>query len=165
MSSFYGCYGSSSTGTGTSDYNELANRPFINITGTQENPIVLNSLGYGNYVIKGFFMYVTNGNLKNTSQLLVSITQDKITLKKTSFYETIENEKLYFYTVIFNDDGTCLINKESINKTNGTIFIGESELPTIGSENILYITENNIYQWRNGAYILMNNNSQQWENF
>lgn len=38
---------------GISDYNDLLNKPFVNVTGTQESPIYLRALSTGAYILNG----------------------------------------------------------------------------------------------------------------
>jgi len=165
MSSFYGNYSVGGGTGGTSDYNDLLNKPFIHKEGTLNNPIVLNTLDYGHYLIKGNFLYTSKDTENKTVnyQSYIEIYQDTISLRKVAKYETFEDGKYYIYTIYFNEDDTCLRDKLSITKSDGVLFISESELPTEGSEGILYITERTIYQWKNGNYIDMN--APQWGEF
>lgn len=103
-------------GGGTTNYNDLINKPVINKTGTESSPIILNTLGYGEYIITGNFVYTNEDNtLKGGSfPTYISILQDGITLKKIAKYETFEDGIYYINTVSFNDDKTCLIDKISI---------------------------------------------------
>lgn len=103
-------------GGGTTNYNDLINKPVINKTGTESSPIILNTLGYGEYIITGNFVYTNKDNtLKGGSfPTYISILQDGITLKKIAKYETFEDGIYYINTVSFNDDETCLIDKISI---------------------------------------------------
>lgn len=103
-------------GGGTTNYNDLINKPVINKTGTESSPIILNTLGYGEYIITGNFVYTNEDNtLKGGSfPTYISILQDGITLKKIAKYETFEDGIYYINTVSFNDDETCLIDKISI---------------------------------------------------
>lgn len=103
-------------GGDTTNYNDLINKPVINKTGTESSPIILNTLGYGEYIITGNFVYTNEDNtLKGGSfPTYISILQDGITLKKIAKYETFEDGIYYINTVSFNDDETCLIDKISI---------------------------------------------------
>jgi hypothetical protein len=158
MSSFYGTYNGTSGGTGgTSDYNDLLNKPFTNIVGTSTSPINLSNLDYGNYIIKGSYIYHKNDlNVKSAKILNVEILQDSSSSRKVAKFETIENNTFYIYLIYFNEDGTCLIDRTPIKKSEGVIFIDEENLPTTGSEEVLYITEKTIYQWKDNDYIDMN---------
>lgn len=165
MSSFYGNYSVGEGGTGTSDYNQLLNKPFIQLVGTIQSPIVLNTLDFGNYLIKGSFIYTKlDTDMKEfKSKNYVEIFNDSVSQKKVAKYETFENSICYIYTIEFNNDDTCLRNKYSIVKSDGVLFIDESDLPKTGSEGVLYITERTIYQWRNNEYIDMN--APRWDTF
>jgi hypothetical protein len=158
MSSFYGNYGGTSGGAGgTSDYNDLLNRPFTNIVGTSTSPINLSNLDYGNYIIKGSYIYCDKDtDVKTVKQNYVEIFQDTVSLRKVAKFETVEDGASYVYLIFFNDDGTCLQDKTPIKKSEGVIFLDESDLPIPGAESILYVTENTIYQWKDNNYIDMN---------
>ena len=161
MSSFYGNHSVWGGGSGgTTNYNDLINKPVINKTGTESSPIILNALGYGEYIITGNFVYTNKDNtLKGGSfPTYISILQDGITLKKIAKYETFEDGIYYINTVSFNDDETCLIDKISIIKNEGLSFIKEADLPEVGTEDVLYITERDIYRWdsEQGDYVSIN---------
>lgn len=42
------------------------------------------------------------------------------------------------------------------------IFTDEDALPTVGKEKTLYVTEQDIYQWRDNDYIAMGGNGMTW---
>lgn len=166
MSSFYGNYGGISSGSnGTSDYNDLLNKPIINIVGTTQSPIILNTLNYGEYMIKGSFIYTKkDSNIKTISfQNYILISKDEVTLKKLAKYETFEDGQYYIYIIYFNENDTCLQDKIPITKSGGIIFLSEKELPSEGVESVLYVTEKSMYQWKDDNFIDMN--IPQWGNF
>lgn len=166
MSSFYGNYGGGGSGEGSiSNYDELLNKPIKNLVGTEASPIILNNLDYGEYLVKGSYIYTSKDtNVKKPSyQYYISILEDPITKKKIAKFETVEDSIFYIYTITFKENNTCVEDKLSIQKSQGIIFIGEQDLPSQGTESILYITEEHIYQWRNGEYVSMN--EPQWGNF
>ena len=65
--------GSSGGGGGVSDYNDLANRPIISMTGTSQNPLKLWNLSTGLYLLNGYVYYNTT-NTRECVNLFVSIT-------------------------------------------------------------------------------------------
>lgn len=150
---------------GTTNYNKLLNIPIANISGTKDNPIILNELNFGNYSLTGFFKYTNlSEEIKNIQyKLLIEITQDLITLRKIAQFELYEDEKPYHYSIYFNEDGTCLQDKILISNQQGVIFINEADLPALGQERILYITENSILVWDGENYINMRD--PQWGSF
>jgi hypothetical protein len=161
MSSFYGNYGGTGGGAGgTSDYNDLSNKPLINITGSSTSPVVLNTLNYGCYMIKGSFVYTAKDtDVKTVSyQNYIEITQDTVSGRKVANFSTFEDGAYYIYNIYFNDDETCLVDKTPIKKSDGgIIFLKEEDLPDIvGVESTLYVTELAIYQWKDGEWFNMN---------
>lgn len=164
MSSFYGNYGGSGGGGSVSDYNELLNKPIKILVGTDISPIVLNNLEYGEYLIKGSYVYTNKDtNIKKPSCQYISIFEDAIIKRKIAKFETVEDSIYYIYTITFKEDDTCLEDKLSIQKSQGIIFVGEQNLPSQGTESILYVTEEHIYQWKNGEYVSIN--EPQWGSF
>jgi hypothetical protein len=108
-------------------------------------------------MLKGSFIYTSKDkDIKSVSyQNYIEIVQDAVSLKKVAKYETFEDGKFYIYSIYFNDDNTCLLDKMSISKSEGTIFLNEEDLPEEGIESILYVTELAIYQWKNGEWVNM----------
>ena len=157
MGSFYGNYSvGGGGGEGTSNYNELTNKPITNLTGTDSKPIVLGDLFTGEYLIKGTYIYnLSDKNKKETLLLHVNISLDEVTRERICNFEKCENNTCFMYVVIIRTDD-YLINKYSFNKpSNNILFIAESELPLTGVEEVLYITEKAIYQWRDNDYVLL----------
>lgn len=54
------------SGGGTSDYNNLENKPITYITGTDETPLYLNQLATGKYIINGLYMPYENADISST---------------------------------------------------------------------------------------------------
>lgn len=169
MSSFYGSYGGTGGGTsgGTSNYNDLLNKPLINITGLSTSPIVLNTLNYGCYMITGSFIYTEKDtDVKTVSyQNYIEIKQDTVSGRKVAVFSTFENGEYFVYNIYFNDDETCLQDKILIKQSDGgIIFLKEEDLPSItGVESKLYVTELAIYQWKDGKWLNMN--APVWDEF
>lgn len=165
MSSFYGNHGVGGGTGGTSDYNQLLNKPFTNLIGGSSSPIIFETLDFGNYMVKGSFIYVAGDTaIKEASYLnYIEILQDSASKKKVAKYETFEDGKYYIYTVYFNGDGTCVVDKILINKSEGLVFLKEEEMPQEGIESVLYVTGKTIYQYKDGNFIDMN--APQWGTF
>lgn len=147
MSSFYG-----NGGGGTIDYNKLKNRPVTNLTGTEESPVILNTLDYGEYIINGNYLYTLNDSvLKGGDEpLYVLMFKDTVTSKKIAKYEIFEDEVYYINNIYFGDEETYLIDKFPIKGNGGILFIeDDSDLPIIGEEGLLYIKEADLYKWVN----------------
>ena len=116
-------------------------------------------------MVKGSFIYVAGDTaIKEASYLnYIEILQDSASKKKVAKYETFEDGKYYIYTVYFNGDGTCVVDKILINKSEGLVFLKEEEMPQEGVESVLYVTEKTIYQYKDGNFIDMN--APQWGTF
>jgi len=149
---------------GTTNYNKLLNIPIVNLEGTDTNRIILNSLNYGTYSLTGYYYYTStdteNRNLPYTT--LVKIKQDTITNRKVASFETFEDSCFYVYNIYFNEDAYDTCVQDKIKVENGMSFLEESALPVQGQEGKLYITEDAIYQWRDGAYQSL---TSQWSTF
>ena len=157
MGSFYGNYSIGGGGSGgTNNYNELTNKPITNLIGTDNKPIILGDLYTGEYLIKGPYIYTSSdGNVKQTSLLHVIVSVDEETRKSVCKFEKYENDTWFMYIVIINENEYA-INKYSFSKPSSNIlFVAEDELPQPGVEQVLYITEKAIKQWKNNKYILM----------
>lgn len=157
MGSFYGNYSvSGDGGGGTSNYNDLTNKPITNLTGTDSKPIVLGDLFTGEYLIKGTYIYnKSDENKKETLLLHVSVSLDEVTKERVCKFEKCEDGTWFMYVVIIRTDD-YLVNKYSFSKpSNNILFVAQSELPLKGVEEVLYITEKAIYQWRDNDYILL----------
>lgn len=157
MGSFYGNYGGGDgSGGGTTNYNELSNKPIINLTGTDNKPIVFGNLATGEYLVKGFYIYNENDDNKKETQLLhLSVSTDETTGEKICKFEKCEANKWFMYLVIITTDD-FLVNKYSFSKPSDNIlFTAESELPEQGAEEVLYVTENTIQQWKDDKYVVL----------
>ena len=161
MSSFYGTGGNiivNSNGSG-------ADSSFTTLTGIESSPIVLNTLDYGNYLIKGYYTYTANDtDTKSVSyQMLVTIMEDNTTFCKVAKFETCEDGIFYIYIITFYDDETCLQDKQSFIKSEGIIFLSEADLPSTGVSDVLYVTETTIYQWSDNDQCYVDLGSPTWE--
>lgn len=114
MGSFYGNVVIGGSGSGVSSYDELSNRPIINLIGTETSPTILYELDYGIYLLKGSYKYTTNDETKQTTQLMIQIFQDEVTNQKVAKFEKFENQDLIVYTVSYDDATTFNEDRLSI---------------------------------------------------
>ena len=132
MSSFYGgasIYGNSNSGGGTFDYDELQNVPVKNLAGSESNPILLDGLDYGSYVLSGDYKFSINDTetsyLNKTS---ISVIKDTVTEEKIVTYQHIKNGMLYSRIITYREDGTYSISDISLaNGSAPLIFIDDEE--------------------------------------
>lgn len=89
--------------TGTTDYDALSNKPFINLTGEASSPIVLESLAVGSYILRGYYKYISSEVTPKQS--------DNLLMLKYSVGGTIQ----YF---IVDENNLCL---GSIDSTSGFV--------------------------------------------
>lgn len=89
------------------NYNELENAPVVNLTGTEEKPIILQKLDYGSYAVTGPYKVVPEdeGFLLNPSVFSMTVLDDNITSNKVVKIEDYEDGELYIETIIFTNDG------------------------------------------------------------
>lgn len=155
------------SGDVTTDYDKLLNTPVKNVAGTAETPIILNTLDYGSYVLSGSYLYTSKDSTVKTISYKtnIQIYQDAVSQRKVAKFENIEDSIFYIYTIYFNDDETCLQDKLQISNSSqtGVLFVKEADLPATGVEGILYVTEQNLYQYTTDGYVNMN--SLQWGTF
>lgn len=114
MSSFYGHGWSTSGSGGTSDYNDLSNKPITNLTGTETSPVIFSDLGYGNYLIKGFYRYSADDDNRKINSLSVLITQDDETDEKVAKFEVIENQEIIVVAVFYDNDGSFIESRVAL---------------------------------------------------
>ena len=108
MSSFYGPGGVGKGGSsGTSDYNELTNKPIKNILGTSEDLFFnLKSIDYGNYSLTGYFKTHAEGSLRKAeSALQLAVSKDSSTGEKTITYMEVKDNTPTNHTIIYRDNG------------------------------------------------------------
>ena len=114
MSSFYGHGWSTGGSGGTSDYNDLSNKPITNLTGTETSPVIFSDLGYGNYLIKGFYRYSADDDNRKINSLSVLITQDDETDEKVAKFEVIENQEIIVVAVFYDNDGSFIESRVAL---------------------------------------------------
>lgn len=131
MGSFYGhgwCTGGGESGGGTTDYNDLSNKPIVNLTGTESSPVTFSDLEYGNYLIKGFYRYSANDESKQSISLSVIITQDQESDDKVAKFEVIENQEVIVIAVFYDKDGSFIESR---------FALGSGEYSHIAEEIVL----------------------------
>lgn len=117
MGSFYGNGGwtSQGGGSGTTNYDDLSNKPIVNLTGTESSPIVLHELEYGIYLIKGSYRYTQDDEIKQSvSPLSLQVFEDVASGEKAAKYEIFENQEFLIITVFYSNDGTFIEDRLAI---------------------------------------------------
>ena len=150
--SFYGRGGGGSgTGSsGTSNYNELSNKPITNLVGL--TAINLSTLTVGLYNIRGNYIFnADDGEVKNfPSPVFVKILLDTVSGDKIVTFDVYENGKHLTYSIEYFADGSYKVDKytyEIINTTAGTT----EELPKVGDATQLYSTDEGLFVWNETA--------------
>lgn len=119
---------------GTSDYNELSNKPIINLTGTAENPITLGTFtGPGLYVLRGYIELPLIPNLDdpNNTQMFKGEVLNML-INVSSYYK--EQNMSVIMGIILCDDKNCsssIFNWIFDNTLNQLIEGGTGILATI----------------------------------
>lgn len=146
MSSFYGNHGGIISGT--TDYNSLSNKPITRLVGTENSPIIFNTLDAGEYIVSGYHKYTSTDELRSYDYSIeVLITQDSITNKKVAKFESFEDNIFYINNIYFEQDETYLLDRLRIKDNGGIVYYNTESLPVVGSPEVLYITKSNIYRW------------------
>ena len=158
MSSFYG-NAAIGGGEGTTNYNDLANRPIVNIEGIIA-PVNLGSLAVGTYNVKGKYRYSESDNdIKNWEyQNIVRIFNDAITDNHIARFDVYENDNRYTYTIITKPDNNYEVQKYAYDMVNADF---SSALPEEGEINKIYSTGDGIYVYVNGEYRQLGINEEQ----
>jgi hypothetical protein len=151
MTSFYGRGGGTGTGgSGTSNYNELSNKPITNLVGL--TAINLSTLTIGLYNIRGNYIFnAEGGEVKAfSSPTFVKVMLDTVTNDKIVTFDTYENGKHLTYSIDYFNDGTYHIDKftyEIITTEAGTT----EDLPEEGDSTKLYATDEGLFVWNETA--------------
>ena len=126
MGSFYGNgWSTGNSEGGTTNYDDLSNKPIVNLTGTENSPINFSDLEYGNYLIKGFYKYsVIDENRQFLSPIMVSVVMDNHTEEKACKYEIVENQDFLIITVYYNGE-TFTEDRLSLGESGGSSEIAE----------------------------------------
>jgi hypothetical protein len=145
--SFYGNGVGIGTGEGgTSNYNDLTNKPITNLTGL--TPINLSALTVGLYSIRGKYIFnADDSEIKNfASATLVKVVLDTITGDKVVTFETYENAKHISYSVDYFQDSSYKLEKYTYETINANADTTE-ELPAEGNISQIYSTNEGLYVW------------------
>lgn len=158
MSSFYGVGVIADEGRGTTNYNELDNRPIINLTGVL--PVDFSSLDVGVYHVTGNYKYGADDVTKtwNTPNM-VYIFKDTVTGKKVLRFDVYEDGARYTLTLVYEDDGTYTISKYSYGMVSADSV---ADLPTTGNKSQIYTTKDGIYIWDGQEYKQLGNSDPNW---
>ena len=158
MGSFYGNYGGSGGGSGgTTNYNELSNKPIINLNGLPNSPTILYSLTEGEYMVSGYYKY---NNIESSVYYMdswhITVEIDEFTQQKNIYYARTEGNSYVVYDIIYHEDSEEYdIVRNEFKKDISFL----DELPQDGEENKLYVTLNGIYIYRESAFVLMSSSS------
>lgn len=146
--SFYGRGGgTSSGGSGTSNYNELSNKPITNISG-EIAPINLSTLTAGLYNIRGQYIFNAEDDVIKSfnSSTFVKVLLDTVTGDKTVSFETYENEKHFSYSIDYLKDGSYKVDRYTYETVNANADTTE-DLPEEGNSSQIYSTNEGLYVW------------------
>ena len=145
--SFYGRGGGNNPGgSGTSNYNELTNKPITNLVGL--TAINLSALTVGLYNIRGNYVFNSEDVENKTfpSPTFVKVLLDTKSGDKIVTYDIYENGKHLTYTIDFYPDSTYKVDKytyEIISTESGST----EDLPDKGDATKLYATDDGLYVW------------------
>lgn len=159
MSSFYGIGVIADDGRGTTNYNELDNRPIINLTGVL--PVDFSSLGVGVYNVTGNYKYGADDATKTwDAPNMVYVFKDTATGKKVLRFDVYENGARNTLTLVYENDGTYTISEYLDGLVNANSL---AELPAIGDKSQIYITkEDGIYIWDGQEYKQLGSSGFNW---
>lgn len=110
MVSFYGNVGGEGGGSGgTTNYNDLINKPFINSVGTTSSPIVIQSLESGRYLISGYFKHgisqTENVEVPAGTKAEIIVGVDTVTGYKVAEYNTFQNGEIIINKILYDENG------------------------------------------------------------
>lgn len=149
--SFYGrgIIGSGSGEGGTTNYNELSNKPITNLTGL--TAINLNSLELGLYNIRGNYIYNSTDTETKTlaSPRLLQVLLDSVSGLKVVVFDYYENGRHFTRTITYNTDDTYEVNNYSYDSVEAAADL--SELPTTGDVSRIYTTSEGVFVWSDDA--------------
>lgn len=114
---------------GTSDYNELTNKPFINKTGTEASPIYLRELETGGYVLNGTCSPYVNSDTYMGANNAITFVNHFETVTAVQIFYPPYNQVQYFE--VYDDNYTSntvylnnLATKEYVDSAIGTALEG-----------------------------------------
>ena len=159
MVSFYGNAGGEGGGGsgGTTNYNDLTNKPFINMVGTSANPMIIQNLLSGRYLISGYFKHGTDEPsgiaVPAGTKAEIIIGVDTITGYKVAEYNTIENGDIIVNKILYKADGS-LDKVEKVNvSTPKTVSMNINDLENVELSNLA-----------NGQVLKYNATTKKWNN-
>ena len=119
MSSFYGP-GWGGGADGSTDYDKLKNVPVMNLTGTEQAPVYLPTLEYGNYNIKGSYRWGQKETLVGEFEEdhFIRVIKDEVTHKKVIMYDTVIDGELTMVTITYEDDGTAIREEQGLSEAH-----------------------------------------------
>lgn len=158
MSSFYGIGVIADEDRGTTNYNELDNRPIINLTGIL--PVDFSSLDVGVYNVTGNYKYGADDTTKTwDAPNMVYVFKDTVTGKKVLRFDVYEDGARYTLTLVYEDDGTYIISKYSYGLVSADSV---ADLPAVGDKSQIYTTKDGIYVWDGQEYKQLGNSDPNW---
>jgi len=158
LSSFYGIGVIADEDRGTTNYNELDNRPIINLTGIL--PVDFSSLDVGVYNVTGNYKYGADDTTKTwDAPNMVYVFKDTVTGKKVLRFDVYEDGARYTLTLVYEDDGTYIISKYSYGLVSADSV---ADLPAVGDKSQIYTTKDGIYVWDGQEYKQLGNSDPNW---
>ena len=164
MASFYGTgvIVGSGGGEGTTNYNDLENKPIINLIGVL--PVDLSILEVGTYNIRGNYKYNENGDTHTFAEThLVQVFQDSVTQNKIVRFDIYKDDKRYTQSIIY--DNTTGIYTEELYPYSTLVVSDTANLPEQGDVTKLYIRDDGIYVWTGTDYQKLGTQDAVWESF
>lgn len=148
MSSFYGIGVIADESGGTTNYNELENRPITNLTGIL--PVDFSSLDVGVYNVTGNYKYSAEDDTHTWSEPnMVYIFKDTVTGKKVLRFDVYEDGARYTITLVYDEDSTYTLSKYAYGMVSADSVEG---LPATGDKSQIYTTKDGIYVWDGEKY-------------
>ena len=164
MASFYGTgvIVSGGGGEGTTNYNDLENKPIINLIGV--SPINFKNLEVGTYNIRGNYIYEENGNTYTFADThLVQVFQDSITQDKIVRFDIYENNQRYTKSIIYNSVSNTYT--EETYTYSDLVVSGLIDFPIPGELDKIYRNANGLYVWTGTDYQRLGTQNSKWESF
>ena len=149
--SFYGRGGAGGGGgSGTTNYNELGNKPITNLAGL--TAINLSTLVVGLYNIRGNYIYDAKDNEVKSfaSQTFVQVLLDTESGDKIVTFDLYANSKHLTYSIDYFPDGSYKVDKYTYEAINASADTTE-ELPAQGNASTIYSTEEGLFVWNETA--------------
>ena len=105
--SFYPNLNGGGGGGSNVDYDKIKNKPIINLNGTAEVPDIISALGYGNYIVNGYFKFDTDQEEPQIFDIPTNmiVSKDTTTGKKAFSYTFIKNGEPYMAIGTYDEEG------------------------------------------------------------